>query len=314
MIECYSAPSKLILFGEHAVVHGYAAVATALSLRMHMRTKIFSTSETKIKLLDEGFLTEFNPYDSLPANATKRDKMLYSAFTDVYPLPKHTTLEIQIESNFSQTGGLGSSASFCSLIAKAASIANGKQISQNHLYEEARRLENYFHFNSSGLDPAIAVYGNAIKMLKHKIIPISIPQLDILIVNTGVKHSTASAVSHVSQLLQNNPALYRPIMEKLGKISSSFVDVPSDQKDAFLMKYIPEAQRLLKKVGVSCPESDEISKIAESNGLVAKISGAGMGGIMLVTGKDILKKQHLFSKFPSFLAKIGSSGLKKESC
>ena len=301
----FTVPSKLILFGEHAVVHGYAAIATALSKRMTMKYSISNSNETSSNLIDDDLKTIFNPFGSLPTNATQRDKMLYSAFRSVFP---KNTYHIEIKSSGPNTGGLGSSAGFCTLIAKAASIFSGQNLSKDSLFKEAKRLENFFHFNGSGLDPAIVIYGGSIKMEKGKIEPISIPPIDILVVNTGVKHSTAQAVSHVSNLLKQNSSLYGLALKKLGNISNSFVSTPNNQKKQFLIKNIPIAQDLLAKFDLNCPESEDIVKIAEKNNLVAKISGAGMGGIMIVTGDDLLEKKSLFSKYQNFYATIGAPG------
>ena len=46
--------------------------------------------------------------------------------------------------------------------------------------------------------------------------------------------------------------------------------------------------------------------------LVCKISGAGMGGVVMVTGNNIEQKANLFKSFNVIPAEIGSEGIREE--
>ena len=307
----YSSPGKVILFGEHAVVYGFPAVATAISKRIHMNCELNKSSITEINVVDNFGRFTFNPHDFStdekrdPENNRKR--MLRAAFQN---FPKNHTLNINISSEFPTGNGLGSSASYCSLIATAAARSNGIKLTKDQLYAQAKVLENFFHLNNSGLDPATVIYGKAIMMEERRIKPIHLDSIPLLIIDTFVPRSTAKAVKHVAELSSENPKIFMPMLKILGELSKEFVN--SNEKFKFLKKYFPIAQNLLSSLDLSCKQIDEIVKIAKDNGLVAKISGAGMGGTVIVSGDNVHDKAHLFSKYKIIQSSIGEEGIREE--
>lgn len=306
----YSAPGKLILFGEHAVVYGYAGLSTAISKRMTMKCELFKSTRSEVNILDDGERTVFNPFIECSPDTGKRDKMLHSVFAQY--LPKNHTLNMEINTGFSTTGGLGSSGSFCSLIAAAAIRSSGQSASKERILQMAIDLEKVFHSKSSGLDPTTIVMGGAIRMENGKFTKLQIPNLPLLIVSTNVKHSTADAVSHVRDLATAHPKIYTPLLSSLGGITDLFCNTPNDKKGEALYNLFPVAQHILATFDLECPECKDICTIAHNNGLTAKISGAGMGGITLVTGPNVKDKAHLFKKYPIINTEIGCEGLREE--
>lgn len=171
----------------------------------------------------------------------------------------------------------------------------------------------FYHGNSSGIDPATVVYGGGIKMENNKISKVKIPEIPLLIVGTNRERNTKAAVSHVRELIEKYPNIYKPMIKSIGDISRTFLNTSDDVKDKALFDLFTPANGLLNSFGLNCPESDDIARIASENGLAAKISGAGMGGIMLVTGPDLDKKEHLFSKYNVVKATIGAEGMREEN-
>ena len=84
-----SAPGKVIVFGEHAVVHGKAALAAAISLRSYLLVTTLSKSHRTVTLnfRDIG-LDHTWDIDSLPWNVFKhpsKKKMYYDLVTELDP-------------------------------------------------------------------------------------------------------------------------------------------------------------------------------------------------------------------------------------
>ncbi|KAK3308805.1 mevalonate kinase like protein [Chaetomium strumarium] len=84
-----SAPGKVIVFGEHAVVHGKAAIAAAISLRSYLLVTTLSKSKRTVtlKFPDIDFSHSWN-IDDLPWStfqAPDKKKFYYSLVTEVDP-------------------------------------------------------------------------------------------------------------------------------------------------------------------------------------------------------------------------------------
>lgn len=307
----YSSPGKIILFGEHAVVYGHPAIAAAVSARTFMSCDFRRTLSTSINLTDNGAHTSFDPRAGAPAAAAPRERMLYDAFRG---FPANHTLDIDIRSEFPTGMGMGSSASFCSLIAAAAlRTAAAAPPTRDALFGETRRLEDFFHHRGSGLDPAAVVYGGVVKMDGGRIARAGGGGcLPLLIVDSGVPRSTRRSVQHVAALVRESGPVYAPILSALGGIARRFFDAGRSEQRALVQRYFPLAQRLLECLDLSTPEIDRIVARARENGLCAKISGAGMGGIVLVSGESVRGKEGLFAPFGVIPAELGAEGIREE--
>lgn len=307
----YSVPGKIILFGEHAVVHGFPAVSSAINKRMTMSAHLNRTLATRIEITtDNEPILAFNPYDPIPNGASAREAVIRTAFQ--HSFPEGHTLNIALHNGFRTDHGFGSSAAFSALLATAAARVSGKKVVKDEIFQRTHELEHFFHSNSSGIDPASVVYGGALKMHQRKISRIAIHQLPLLLVHTGVKRGAGSLVSHVSSLVRECPKVYLPMLAALGEMSTVFCEAQDDQRQAVMERFFPVAHNLLKSLDLSCPEIEDIVSRAQSNGLVAKFSGAGGGGIVLVTGRDVTNKKHVFSPFDVDTAVIGAEGLTEE--
>jgi mevalonate kinase len=53
-------------------------------------------------------------------------------------------------------------------------------------------------------------------------------------------------------------------------------------------------------------------RLAASNGLSAKLTGAGIGGKVIVCGPELEKKQELFHDYKYFMTVLGDEGFREE--
>jgi len=306
----FSAPGKIILFGEHAVVYGYSAVSTAISKRMKACCSVNTSISPEVRVNFHDKVVSFNPNDEKIDNNKPVYRMIHSAFHG--KVSKNISINIDITEEFPSGNGLGSSASLCSVIAAAVDRICGKDLDYDDLFLKATSLEKFFHGNPSGIDPATVIYGNGIHMKNRKVNRISLPSIPMLIVDTGRIHATSEAVMHVKSLNTQYPSVFSKMLETMGSITDTFLNLSKEDQIKSIPSLFPAANSLLCGFGLNCVESDCIDRIAKSNGLFSKISGAGMGGIVLVSGNDVLSKGGLFKDYNVVLASIGERGLIEE--
>ncbi|HMV66691.1 MAG TPA: mevalonate kinase, partial [Myxococcota bacterium] len=133
MIEARGAGhGKLILVGEHAVVHGQPAIAFAVDLQ----------TEVTARPNDGPLAVRSELVDELVARAAA------AAFGD-------RGWDVEIRSTLPLGRGMGSSAALSVALVRAASAARGAPAPDGDaLFREALALERIFHANPSGLDVA----------------------------------------------------------------------------------------------------------------------------------------------------------------
>ena len=145
-------------------------------------------------------------------------------------------------------------------------------------------------WNPSGIDNTCSTYGTTIWFEKNMeggkntIRPIKCGKsLYFVLANTGIKHNTKEAVEDVKKFKEKNP-------KEFDVICSDYKSIVSHAKKEVkfggmfeIGKLMNQNQALLKQIGVSCEQIDQIVKIAIYEGaLGAKLTGAGRGGNVLI--------------------------------
>jgi len=291
-----SAPAKIILFGEHAVVYKRHAVVTAINLRCYAEAK--KSNEIKIvsPLGATGLDFKIHPYVSY---AIKR-------FSEVKPIDG---VEIKIDSEIPIASGLGSSAAVTVAVLKALDGEFDAGLSDEEIYELARKVELDVQGIGSGTDPFISTFGGAWLIPERE--PVEIGKIRLLVVNTGESSITAEMVRKVAELRERHPDIIERIFDAIDAIALKSVEALKKGDIKTLSELFFLNQCMLKAIGVSTAKIDEIVERLAGFGISAKLTGAGGGGCVIGIGNDEALK--LVSKeIGGFLIEAGVKGARLE--
>lgn len=142
------APSKCILFGEHAVVHSHQAICTTLGL--YTTASLSKSDQNHLLIPQMGIDTR----KCLGSPTTKAFFFLVKEL-QIDGVKVTVTTEIPIGM------GLGSSASFATALSLLLLTYKSSNPDKSLVNEYALELEKIFHGNSSGLDNTTICYGGS---------------------------------------------------------------------------------------------------------------------------------------------------------
>ncbi len=317
-----TAPGKVILFGEHAVVYDQLGIASAVNLFVNLKAddanqttvkdgeisfKVDRNELEEIKLEVDGLIAERN-YNILKELSTDRAFCLKNVFGHCID---ENDYRIVIECGIPESAGLGSgSAIFASL---------GAVYSDD--LEEIRKISYLGDIvahggTPSGIDNSAVVYGNYLSFKKSDGLKRLTLRSEPLIVigHTGVKASTAKTVGYV----RDNIDRFMPDIKRIGEVSKKGLVALEKNDLVMLGKLMNENQELLEKIEVSHPKLEELIGIARANGaLGAKLSGKGGGGVMIALCKNQSDQAKIKSAFEqaghkAYSARLGAKGLTKK--
>lgn len=272
-----SAPGKIILSGEHAVVYGKPAILSAINRRLTIEI----CGKKNNGDFDLGKLSGFS-MDFIVNELTKK----IDGISDV-----------KVRSNIPVGSGMGSSAAFA--VALVASV--GKFVNNEWDTEKINRLAYLFekkhHGNPSGGDNTVCTFGKFLwyrkELEEYKIFnPISVLKKTppLFVIDTGrPMESTKEMVQIVGNRYKNSHTKTDLVFERIEEITKYFLKFLLTGKGD-IAKLIRANQRLLKELGVVSNSTQDIVKRIEAIGGSAKVSGAGgkkgASGILLVYHDD----------------------------
>jgi len=307
-----SAPGKIILFGEHFVVHGTKAILAAIDKRVTVTSTFtenktikvnsqLGTIEVPISSSHEEVKSEFRPF-------------VYLANKIINSEQNASGLEITIDSDIPIGVGLGSSSACC--VAAAASISElFNELSSEEILNISIEAEKTIFPDTSGADCTVCTYGGMIGYPSIEKIDNTF-DLNLLIANSMIPHSTKRSVEKVSKFKENNEERFSQLCDLETKLIDE-VNLALKNKDLTTLGLkMSENQKYLEEIQVSNDTlRDMISSLKEIS-LGTKITGAGDGGciIALVNDENMDKVPELLGKDKEcFSAKIRDlNGLVRE--
>ena len=281
-----SAPGKIILFGEHFVVHGTMAILGAINKRV---TVISDKNETQNISIKSSLGENSIPISESVENVDSMFKPFFFIAKKIINENNFSNgIDIEIQSDIPIGAGLGSSSACC--VAAAASISNlFSELEKNQILNIAIEAEKTIFPNTSGADCTVSVFGGIIGYQKdsgYKIIETD-HEFDFIVVNSKKPHSTSIVVDRVNKFKSSNEKIFRELCEE----ETRLIDKVTDSLQTFdletIGKCMSQNQIFLEQLGVSNDQLLEIIKLIEKETFGAKITGAGDGGcIIALTDKN----------------------------
>jgi len=303
-----SAPGKIILFGEHFVVHGTKAILAAIDKRVTVTSTFtdnktikvnsqLGTIEVPISSSHEEVKSEFRPF-------------VYLANKIVNSEQNVSGLEITIDSDIPIGVGLGSSSACC--VAATASISElFNELSSEEILKMSIEAEKTIFPDTSGADCTVCTYGGMIEYPSVEKIDNTF-DLNLLIANSMIPHNTKNSVEKVNKFKENDEERFSQLCDLETKlIDEVVIAMKNNDATAFGLK-MSENQKYLEEIQISNDTlRDMISSLKEIS-LGTKITGAGDGGciIALVKDENMDKVTALLPKDKEyFSAKIDTKGV-----
>jgi len=314
LVTTASAPAKLILCGEHAVVYGRPAIALPLAdLRAFASVEPAAPGAgLRLVAADLGSAWDVAANPERPLSELALATLAY--------LGRPTAdLTLTLRSAIPIASGMGSGAALGTALARALADWAGVALAPAQLSKLVYASERRYHGTPSGIDNTVVAFEQAIwferglddrrpttddraasaspsgrssvvrrrSSATHHSSPLIEPiavgaPLTLLVGDTGVRSATMLPVGAVRERWQAEPAVYEARFDAIGALVAQARVALATGDSALLGRLLDSNQRLLEQLGVSSPELERLVAAARAAGaLGAKLSGAGWGGVML---------------------------------
>ena len=281
-----SAPGKLMLFGEHAVVYGRPCIVTAVDQRIRVSVEIITASNLLIEAPDVGVSSYRKSMDKLGVGDTpKAVKFIEYAvrnFKKKYNIK--SGIKVKTKSDFSSEFGFGSSSAVTVGVIKALSAIFDVDLNNKGLFDMCYKSVLDVQGVGSGFDIAAAIWGGTLYFVGggKKIIRISKKELPLVVGYTGIKADTATLVKEVALLKKRRPRLVNIIFNSISSIVEDAKKLMARSNYKGLGELANINQGLLDSLGINTTKLSDLIFAARNAGAYgAKLSGAGGGDCMI---------------------------------
>ncbi|HWQ84784.1 MAG TPA: mevalonate kinase [Anaerolineales bacterium] len=278
-----TAPGKIILFGEHAVVYHRPAVAVPVN-QVQARAVVLPDPRAprgRVWIQAPDIQVD-SPLDELPESAPLA--RLVHIFLEHFSIDHLPACTLRVSSTIPIAAGMGSGAAISVACLRALAAFIGSSLPPEQVSALAFEIEKMYHGTPSGIDNTVVTFGQPVFFVRDQ--PIEILSLDkpfmLVIGDTGVRSPTSGPVEAVRRAWKADPGRYEALFDQAGEIARSARNLLESGDPARLGSLMNANQQLLVEMGVSSPELDHLVQAAQDAGaLGAKLSGAGWGGNMI---------------------------------
>jgi mevalonate kinase len=308
-----TAPAKLILLGEHAVVYGQPAIAVPLKRLCAEATVTPAQAGEPVSVGLEDFEhhsgnmitnpgrgvwgTQFqippginmvSPEFLASPEAKPFIRLLELATADGRVPDKGWRL--QVRSRIPIGCGLGSSAAVCAASFRAIHSAFDIACTPEQLAERVYETERILHGTPSGIDNTVIALEQPVLFRKGaeiRLLPLPAEDPFLVVGYSGIRHKTREVVGDVRKAWEADKATYDAIFQEIGQGTLDGTRAIEAADWPALGALMNRNQTLLERMGVSCTELEKLVLAARTAGaLGAKLSGAGRGGCMVALAGD----------------------------
>lgn len=265
------APGKVILLGEHAVVHGWPAIA--LPVNRWVQAEV---SERNGRPTGAG-----RPECTIEPCIPPRELLAMAGRT----LGRSVEgLDVSITSNLPAAMGLGSSAAVSVALIRALAAYYAIPLSHQEASDCAYALECRFHGQPSGIDNTTVAYATLLRFVRGGT-PTALElgqALSLLVVVGRQPRATRSAIELLQLKRARNPQAIDAAFARIGALVDEATSALEQGNWTVLARCMNENHAILADLGVSTPELDELVREARAQGAwAAKLTGGGGGGAIV---------------------------------
>ncbi|MDE0079177.1 MAG: mevalonate kinase [Caldilineaceae bacterium] len=292
-----TAPGKVILFGEHAVVYARPAIAVPVAKVKATATLTDAPAGTGCTISAPDICAHIR------LSSHQQDPLALAVRLAIEEagIEAEPDWQITVRSDIPIAGGLGSGAAVSAAMANAVFAHCRFPAHRRPTDETVNRIvyevEKRHHAHPSGIDNTVVVYKQPVWFVRGQPpqrFDIARP-FHLVIADTGIASSTAAVVSDVRRAWESDKLAYEEVFDDIGEIvAAARQAIVSGNVDA-LGPLMQENQRHLRQLDVSSEELERLIAIAGDAGASgAKLSGAGRGGnlICFVEPENVEKVQN----------------------
>ncbi len=275
-----SGYGKTILFGEHFVVYGVPALASAIGDKT---TCIVESKDGKgyelnddrpevpgykEKKLDDQKVSIKNVLDFMGVNLDKK------------------ALKITFGGDLVCASGVGASAASCVSLARAINDEFNLGWDNEKINTAAYEGEKGYHGTPSGIDNTASTFGGLVYFIRNleggpntiETIKLEKP-IELVIGSSGMTANTAVVVGDVRKKKEEDPEWFEDIIKEYQEVIKEGREALENMELERVGRLMDKNHELLQKVTVSNDVLDKMVKLAKDNGaLGAKVTGTGRGG------------------------------------
>lgn len=264
-------PGKWILAGEHAVLRGSQAIVFPLKSRFLSLSYFNNQSEFKIQIAG--------------ICASDLEMIIWSvvekALSELSLKRSDLKGDLKIYSHIQFGAGMGAS----------ATLAVGLTLFFQHLgvlktdpFLFAKKLEDLFHGESSGVDVAVALHQKPMIFEKNKEnIFFDLKKLPLLYLSyTGQRGVTKDCVNKVKNLISEKPEHALAVDERMKKVVQDFIKARYEWTQTEWIDQLNMAQSCFESWDlVPSTVQTHMQQLKNAGALACKLTGSGSGGYVL---------------------------------
>jgi len=303
-----SAPGKVILFGEHAVVFGKPALALAIDLRI-----VASISHSS------QYSVNGHPMK------TRHHAYVSKALDEAWGGPP---IDVTTVSQIPPGSGLGSSAAV-TVATVGSMLAEKGRFKPEIVARKAFEVELAVQGRASPTDTSTSTNGHGVLVAQEKMDGFlwridsgdrswsihhrDVPGFTFVVGHTGIHASTGPLVAGVKKLVDSSPDAARTI-DRIAELVMDGVDAVAKGDKTKVGKLMAENHGLLNSLGVGHPMLDRAVRACEGTCYGAKLTGAGGGGSMIALTDDPVSATKAIASAgcTPIIVRVGCEGVRQE--
>ncbi|NPA72143.1 MAG: GHMP kinase [Gammaproteobacteria bacterium] len=312
------APANSMILGEHSVVYGHPALACALDQFITIEWQARTDNLIQIESALGNHTTDIDQLSVHPN--LKFACLALRAFRNQLP----HGLTLKIDSDFSSTIGLGSSAAVLAAMLSGLNAITNAQYSKIALFEIGHQIIIEIQGRGSGTDLAASLSGGILyfepassrdltpsAVAKMVTLPVTLP---IILMYAGYKTPTAEVLQWVAHQWQAKPDALEQLYLAMGKLTRSAFQALKEEDFPRFYQQIEAYQQYMNTLGVNDEVLEQLIRQLSAcpNIQAAKISGSGLGDCVLGLGsldeasEETLSALEPYQKIMINMTKIGA--------